>query len=76
MLDRIERNDAALGDFFSRCIKMGYFCSYQPDPDFPIAWEFAATVSQTQVRLSSQQSSRPQVAMQFRRAPIVRKQYH
>jgi predicted ATPase len=28
----------------SRCIRTGTFCSYQPDPDFPIAWEFAATL--------------------------------
>jgi hypothetical protein len=33
----------ALGDVFTRCIKTGTFCSYQPDLDFPIAWEFAAT---------------------------------
>ena len=25
----------------ARCIKTGNFCSYQPDPEFPIAWEFA-----------------------------------
>ena len=43
VLERIAQSDATLGDFFSRCIKTGYFCSYQPDPDFPIAWEFAAT---------------------------------
>ena len=33
VLDKIEQNDATLGDFFSRCIKTGYFCSYRPDPD-------------------------------------------
>jgi hypothetical protein len=43
VLDRIAQSDATLGDLFSRCIKTGTFCSYQPDPDFPIAWEFAAT---------------------------------
>jgi hypothetical protein len=43
VLDRIAQSDAALGDIFSRCIKTGALCSYQPDPDFPIAWEFAAT---------------------------------
>jgi hypothetical protein len=45
---RIAQGDAALGDIFSRCIKTGTFCSYQPDPDFPIAWEFAATVIEPQ----------------------------
>src|SRR5260370_9611094 len=43
VLDRIAQSDATLGDLFSRCIKTGNFCSYQPDPDFPIAWEFDAT---------------------------------
>jgi tetratricopeptide (TPR) repeat protein len=43
VLERIVQSDATLGDIFSRCIKTGIFCSYQPDPDFPIAWEFAAT---------------------------------
>jgi hypothetical protein len=42
VLARIAQSDAALGDIFSRCIKTGAFCSYQPDPNFPIAWEFAA----------------------------------
>ena len=43
VLERIAQSDAALGDILSRCIRTGNFCSYQPDPDFPIAWEFAAT---------------------------------
>jgi tetratricopeptide (TPR) repeat protein len=43
VLERITQNDAALGDVLARCIRTGTFCSYQPDPDFPIAWEFAAT---------------------------------
>src|SRR6266852_5382331 len=42
VLERIAQSDAALGGILSRCIKTGTFCSYQPDPDFPIAWEFAA----------------------------------
>jgi tetratricopeptide (TPR) repeat protein len=43
VLERIAQSDAPLGDLFSRCIRTGIFCSYQPDPDFPIAWEFAST---------------------------------
>src|ERR1700719_4389589 len=43
VLDRIAQSDAALGDILSRGIRTGTFCFYQPDPDFPIAWEFAAT---------------------------------
>jgi predicted ATPase len=43
VLDRIAQSDAALGDILARCIKTGTFCSYEPDPDFPIAWEFGVT---------------------------------
>ena len=69
VLERIVQSDAALGDIFSRCIKTGTFCSYQPDPDFPIAWEFAATDSD---RPSSQKSSgQPQVAIPLRRMPSI-----
>ena len=50
MLERIAQNDAALGDIFSRCIRTGTFCSYQPDPISPIVWEFAATIAEQQVR--------------------------
>ncbi|MGA6970496.1 MAG: AAA family ATPase [Candidatus Binatus sp.] len=46
VLDRIAQSDAALGDLLSRCIRTGTFCSYHPDPDFPIAWEFAATATE------------------------------
>ena len=45
-LDRITQSDATLGDIFSRCIQTGVFCSYQPDPDCPIAWEFAETITE------------------------------
>ena len=44
VLDKIAQSDAALGDILSRCIRTGNFCSYQPDPDSPVAWEFAATI--------------------------------
>ena len=43
VLERIAQSDAALGEILSRCIRTGTFCSYQPDPLSPIAWEFAAT---------------------------------
>ncbi len=43
VLERIAQSDAALGDILSRCIKTGTFCSYQPDGNFPVAWEFVAT---------------------------------
>src|SRR6266853_4221189 len=50
VLERIAQNDAALGDIFSRCIRTGTFCSYQPDPVSPIVWEFAATIAEQQVQ--------------------------
>jgi predicted ATPase len=43
VLERIAQSDAGLGEILSRCIRTGTFCSYQPDPDSQIAWEFAAT---------------------------------
>jgi hypothetical protein len=43
VLERIAQSDATFGELLSRCIKTGSFCSYRPDPDFRIAWEFAET---------------------------------
>jgi tetratricopeptide (TPR) repeat protein len=48
VLERIAQSDTALGDIFARCIKTGTFCSYQPDPEFPLTWEFAATTIEPQ----------------------------
>jgi tetratricopeptide (TPR) repeat protein len=49
VLDRIAQNDAALGNILSRFIKTGTFCSYEPAPDSPIAWKFAATEGDTTI---------------------------
>jgi hypothetical protein len=57
VVERIVESDAALGDIFSRCIRTGNFCSYQPDPDFPIAWEFAVADSGTTIEPAKQQPS-------------------
>ncbi len=43
VVERIAQSDIALGNILSRRIRTGNLCSYQPDPDFPITWEFAAT---------------------------------
>ena len=51
VLERIAQSDAALGDIFSRCIKTGTFCSYQPDPDSPDLR--GNSQRETQIRLSS-----------------------
>jgi AAA ATPase domain len=49
VVERIAQSDPRLSAIFSRCIKTGNFCSYQPDRDFPIAWEFdAATIEGTE----------------------------
>jgi hypothetical protein len=40
-LERIAQGEATLGGVLSRCIKTETFCSYRPDPNFPIVWEFA-----------------------------------
>ena len=54
VLDRIAQSDDGLGDVLSRCIKTGTFCSYQPEPHFPIAWEFgASTIEPTEQPHSS-----------------------
>jgi tetratricopeptide (TPR) repeat protein len=54
VVERIAQSDARLGDLLSRCVKTGNFCSYQPDPDFAIAWEFdAATIEPAEHRISS-----------------------
>jgi tetratricopeptide (TPR) repeat protein len=45
-LERIVQRDATFGALLVRCIKTGTFCSYLPDSDFPVAWEFAETVSE------------------------------
>jgi len=42
VVERIVQSDSELGSIFAQCIRTGTFCSYQPDPDFPITWEFAA----------------------------------
>ena len=47
VLERIVQSDTALGEILLRCIKTGNFCSYQPDPNFPIAWEFAAAAARS-----------------------------
>jgi tetratricopeptide (TPR) repeat protein len=42
-LGTIAQSEATLGNLLSQCIKTGTFCSYRPDPDFPIGWKFART---------------------------------
>ncbi len=53
VVERIAQSDTQLGDFFARCIKTGNFCSYQPDPGCPIAWQFDATTIEPRERPTS-----------------------
>jgi tetratricopeptide (TPR) repeat protein len=53
VLDRIAEGDATLGEVLSRCIRTGTFCSYQPDPDLPITWEFDATLPESAAQPSA-----------------------
>src|SRR5712664_1722486 len=71
VLDRIAQSDATLGDLFSRCIKTGNFCSYQPDPDFPIAWEFAATIVEPARQPASSGAPGPARADHPQASPVV-----
>ncbi|HEV3115158.1 MAG TPA: AAA family ATPase [Candidatus Binataceae bacterium] len=54
VVERIAQSDAALADILSRCIKTGSFCHYEPDPNFPLAWEFGATDSGSTNKLTEQ----------------------
>ena len=71
VLERIAQSDAALGDIFSRCIKTGNFCSYQPDPDFPIAWEFDATTIEPAEQPTSSSEPAPARADHPQTSPAV-----
>ena len=57
VLEKVAQHDKELGDILARAIKTGTFCSYQPDRDFPIAWEFAATDSDKALEPAEQQPS-------------------
>src|ERR1700674_4840582 len=71
VLDRIAQSDATLGEIFSRCIKTGTFCSYQPDPDFPVAWEFAQTSTEPGEQPTSSADPVPAHADHRQAPPVV-----
>jgi hypothetical protein len=37
---KISEAIPSLGCHLAAGIKTGYFCSYNPDPDYPVAWKF------------------------------------
>jgi tetratricopeptide (TPR) repeat protein len=59
VVERIAQSDAALGDFFSRCVRTGTFCCYQPAPDFPVAWEFGQSTVEPDQNSSSSDDTAP-----------------
>jgi tetratricopeptide (TPR) repeat protein len=59
VLERIAQSDAALGEILSRCVKTGSFCSYQPDPDFPIAWKFGASTIEPEQQPAASSETAP-----------------
>jgi tetratricopeptide (TPR) repeat protein len=40
VLDKIAAHDASLGRYLATTVKTGTFCSYTPDPRFPLSWVF------------------------------------
>ena len=44
-LEQIEAKHESLGRLLKSTIRTGSFCSYQPDPSFPVAWSFEAEQS-------------------------------
>jgi tetratricopeptide (TPR) repeat protein len=71
VLDRIAQSDDALGDVLSRSIKTGTFCSYQPESDFPIAWEFGASTIEPAERPHSIGDTEPTRVERPRTSPAV-----
>jgi tetratricopeptide (TPR) repeat protein len=71
VLERIAQSDARLGDILSRCIKTGTFCSYGPDPDFPIAWEFGESTIEPDQPADSSGERAPEQIDRPRTSPVV-----
>jgi tetratricopeptide (TPR) repeat protein len=71
VLERIAQSDAALGDILSRCITTGTFCSYQLDPDLPIAWEFAVATVEPEQQPASRADPSPAQADHPQAPPVV-----
>ena len=71
VLEKIAQSDGTLADILSRCIRTGTFCSYQPDPVSPIAWEFAATIAEQQVQPTTGAGTTPARADRWQASPPV-----
>jgi uncharacterized membrane protein len=71
VLDKIAQTDAQLGNFFARSLRTGNFCSYQPDPEFPIAWEFGAATIEPDQPPASRAARAPAHADHPQGPPVV-----
>jgi tetratricopeptide (TPR) repeat protein len=70
-LERIVQSDATFGTLLVRCIKTGTFCSYLPDPNFSVAWEFAETITEPGEQPTSKGDSVPARPDHRKVAPVV-----
>jgi AAA ATPase domain len=43
-IEKITELEPAIGGYLSRTIKTGTFCSYQPNPEFPINWDVGTEI--------------------------------
>lgn len=50
---KITANDPLLGRYFTTTIKTGTFCSYTPDPRFPVSWQWERDLRNPQSRLQT-----------------------
>jgi tetratricopeptide (TPR) repeat protein len=73
-LDQIEAKHESLGRLLKSSIKTGIFCSYQPDPSFPVAWSFEA--EQSSDAISSAEPDRPSGEVQLDAAPRANQLEH
>src|SRR5579862_974699 len=71
VLERIAATDAAFGEVLSRSIRTGTFCSYQPEVDYPIVWEFAATLAESVSVPGSNSGPAPSPGAHLQTTPVV-----
>jgi hypothetical protein len=45
VIEKITKLEPAIGGYLSRTIKTGTFCSYQPNPEFPINWDVSTEIN-------------------------------
>ncbi len=61
-LSRIADHHLPLGQMLARCIRTGTYCSYNPEPNLTVAWEFepsqgSSATTESPADISDQQSS-------------------